>query len=62
MERRGNEVHNEELDDEYIKITYELPLAEIITDFFDKLKSLSQGYASMDYNIKEFRKANIDKV
>jgi len=53
---------NEELDEEYIKIKYDIPLAEIITDFFDKLKSLSQGYASMDYFITGFKQSKIEKV
>jgi GTP-binding protein LepA len=45
-----------------VLITFSLPLAEIITDFFDQLKSLTQGYASMDYELLDYRQSDIVKL
>jgi len=59
--KRGNQL-NMAYHGRQVMITYEMPLAEIVLDFFDKLKSVSRGYASMDYEFKEYRAADVVKV
>ncbi|CAN5887226.1 translation elongation factor 4 [soil metagenome] len=61
-ERRGKHVKMEYIDAERVEIEYDLPLAEIITDFFDRLKSATRGYASFDYEFREYRPSDLVKL
>jgi GTP-binding protein LepA len=62
LDRRGTYKSMEYLDPTRVFLTYELPLSEILFDFYDKLKSTSKGYASLDYEFKEFRDADLVKL
>jgi GTP-binding protein LepA len=61
-ERRGTHVKMEYIDSERVEIEYDLPLAEIITDFYDRLKSVTRGYASFDYEYLEYRESDLVKL
>jgi len=60
--RRAIYRSTEFLDEERVRLLYEMPLAEIITDFYDKLKSLTKGYGSIDYEIIDYRKTELVKL
>jgi len=62
MDRRGIHRNTTYLSPERADIHFELPLSEIIFDFYDKLKSLSRGYASLDYDFLEYRESDLVKV
>jgi len=61
-ERRGVYINTEYIDPSRAIMHYELPLAEIIFDFYDKLKSVSRGYASLDYEFLEYRESKLVKL
>ena len=61
-EKRGEFRTMEYLDEEKVILKYELPLAEIMFDFYDRLKSLSRGYAGLDYEPSSYRKNNLVKL
>ncbi len=61
-DRRGKMLHMEYLAETRVLLHYYLPLVEIITDFFDRLKSVSRGYASFDYELEGYQEANLVKV
>jgi len=60
-QKRGSQV-NLAYHGRQVQVTYEMPMAEVVMDFFDKLKSVSRGYASLDYDFKEYRAADVVKL
>jgi GTP-binding protein LepA len=62
QERRGDSVGMHYLSAERVQLTYDLPLAEIVLDFFDQLKSRTRGYASFDYEITGLRESDLVKL
>ena len=60
--RRGIYIDMKYLDENRVTLIYEMPLNEIIYDFFDNLKSKTKGYASLDYEFKEYKKSNLVKL
>lgn len=62
QQRRGNLQGMDYLSEERVELHYDLPLAEIVTDFFDQLKSRTKGYASLDYDLEGEQEADLVKV
>jgi GTP-binding protein LepA len=62
IDKRGVLKNQIYLTSERVEITFELPLAEIVFDFYDKLKSISRGYASFDYHISEYKIAKLVRL
>lgn len=62
MEKRGIIKNQVYLTSDRVELSFEMPLAEIVFDFFDKLKTLSRGYASLDYELIGFRQSNMVKL
>jgi len=60
-QKRGMQI-NMSYHGKQVQLTYEMPMAEIVLDFFDRLKSTTRGYASMDYEFKEYRASDVVKV
>lgn len=62
LDKRGVLINQHFLTAERVELTYEMPLAEIVFDFYDKLKSISKGYASFDYHIIGYQRADLVKL
>ena len=62
QDKRGTFINMEYLDQERVTIHYEIPLSEIVYDFFDKLKSYTKGYASFDYELIGYKESNLVKM
>lgn len=60
--KRGELVKQEYISGNRIEITFDIPLGEIVIDFYDKLKSISKGYASFDYHLQDFRPSKLIKL
>jgi GTP-binding protein LepA len=61
-DKRGRFAHMEYLTSDRVRLDYDLPLAEIVLDFFDLLKTRSRGYASLDYEIKDYEPGNLVRL
>lgn len=62
QERRGIYINQNFMQNNRVEIIYELPMAEVVFDFYDKLKSNTRGYASLDYELLEYRKGDLVKL
>ena len=62
MDKRGVLVGEHYITSDRVELTYDMPLSEIVFDFYDKLKSVSKGYASFDYHVTDFRTAKLVKL
>ncbi len=61
-EKRGTQTNMQYLDEKRVEILYEMPLAEVLFDFYDRLKSCTRGYASFDYELTEYKDTDLVKV
>ena len=62
MDKRGTLIGEHYITSDRVELTYDMPLSEIVFDFYDKLKSVSEGYASFDYHVTDFRTARLVKL
>lgn len=60
--KRGELIKQDYISGNRLELTFDMPLGEIVIDFYDKLKSISKGYASFDYHIQDFRPSNLIKL
>ena len=61
-EKRGTQTNMQYLDEKRVEVTYEMPLSEVLFDFYDRLKSYSRGYASFDYDVIGYRDTELVKI
>ena len=61
-EKRGKYKSTQYLSESKVQLIYDLPLGEILFDFYDRIKSGSKGYASFDYTFKEYKESKLDKL
>ena len=62
LEKRGSQTQMNYLDTKRVELIYEMPLSEVLFDFYDRLKSISRGYASFDYNVIENRRTDLVRM
>ncbi|MDR3172445.1 MAG: translation elongation factor 4 [Treponema sp.] len=62
MEKRGVQTNMTYLDEKRVELVYDMPLAEVLFDFYDRLKSISRGYASFDYDITDYKPTELVKL
>ena len=62
MEKRGVQTNMTYLDEKRVEMVYDMPLAEVLFDFYDRLKSISRGYASFDYDITDYKPTELAKM
>lgn len=60
--KRGELIRQDYISGDRIEITFDMPLGEIVIDFYDKLKSVSRGYASFDYHMHDYRPSRLVKL
>ncbi len=62
LDKRGVQTSMNYLDEKRVELIYEMPLADVLFDFYDRLKSVSRGYASFDYNLIDYRATDLVKL
>ena len=62
MEKRGNQKEMNYLDEKRVELVYDMPLAEVLFDFYDRLKSISRGYASFDYEVQDYKRTDLVRL